>query len=455
MKQMMRVAAWAGSVLVAGAGIAAQEGAPDYPKLTGGGDFRLRQETFDHIPIKVDPPGETRGGLNNYIRFRTRVWGQFDLNEHVGVYGRLANEFRHYYDPENTSWDFPDETVVDNLYLDLRKLMADESVSIRIGRQDLFYAPGRPFGNGRLILEGTPKDGSRTIYFDAARFTWAKDKATVNLIGIYDKSDAQLLINDQGRDVTGYSSAYNDLDESGVILYGTYALAKDVWLESYYIYKHESDWQNGAATIPQLDVHTVGGLVAVKINDLLSANLEAAGQVGDRDGQDVMGYMVDGGVKAAFLRDTAAKPWSKLGVTWYSGDDPSSKDDEGWNPLWGRYPQNGTADLLAYTFDADGAARWSNLTFAYAHAGLSLSKDTIVSAMLGQVMAPEADGPGGGHQRGLYAGATIGSTLAHPGISAKDVVKGHIVVEMLEPGDYYKSDRDTAYFMRWEIGYSF
>lgn len=455
MKQYLRVAVCLSGMILAGAALAQEGEAPAFPKLTGGGDFRLRQEIFDHVPILVDPPGETRGGLNNYFRFRTRLWGRYDLNEHVGVYARAANEFRHYEDPENTSWEFPDEVLLDGLYLDLVKLLADESLSFRLGRQDLFYAPGRPFGTGRLILEGTPKDGSRTIYFDAARATWTHGAGTIDLIGINNKSDSELVINDQDRDITGYTSGDNKMDESGGVLYGTLKASEQVWLESYYIYKHESDWVNGVAPMPSLDVHTVGGRAAMKYNDVLSSNLEIAGQQGDREGQDTSGYMLDALLKAEFMKTSELKPWSSVGVTWYSGDDPGTQDDESWNPLWGRYPQVGSADLLAYSYDADGAAKWNNLTFAYASVGCVPHKDGKASAMVGQVMAPESNGPGGGHQRGLYAGAYYETVLFRPKLTDKDVVKGHLVFEVLEPGDYYNSDRDLGYFGRWEIAYSF
>jgi hypothetical protein len=245
------------------------------------------------------------------------------------------------------------------------------------------------------------------------------------------------------------------------VLYGTYQVSKQMILESYYIYKHESEWENGAVSIPELDVHTVGARVANKYNDLLSSNLEVAGQLNERDGRgdvesvDGSGYMVDAALKADFMRDSSYKPWSKLGVTLYSGNDPDSSDDESWNPLWGRYPQIGIADLLAYSYDADGAAKWSNLAFFYGQCGMSVNAKVTLSAMLGQVEATEADGPGGGYTRGLYAGTQVGMALGKPGITANDSVKSHVVAEMLEPGDYYKSSTETAYFLRWEVTYTF
>lgn len=454
MKHSKLMMAWLGSMALAGAGLAQE--AESKPNLTAGGDFRLRQEYFDHIPIRVDPPGETRGGLNNYMRFRTRLWARYDLNDNIGVYGRVANEFRHYFDPDNETWDFPDEVIVDNLYLDVKKLLSDESLSLRIGRQDLFFMPGRPFGNGRLLLEGTPKDGSRTIYFDAVRATWVKGDATVDLLGIYNQHKAGLLIlNDQDRDLTGFTSADNNITESGAGIYTTYKGVKNLGLELYYFFKNESQGMNGTNKMARLELSTIGGRLMPTFNDMFSGNLELAYQLGDRQGQDVSGYMIDALVKCEFLKESAAKPWASIGVLCLSGNDPSTGDDEGWNPLWARYPQWGSADLLAYSYDADGAARWSNLTLPYVSAGLTVTKDSKFSAMLGQLSANENDGPGTGKQRGLYAGAKVEITLAKGALLKKDELKGHLAAEIFDPGNYYMSGRDTACFLRWELAYSF
>jgi hypothetical protein len=456
MKQNACVAAWLGSMAVAGMALA-QEGAPTYPILTGGGDFRLRQEAFDHLPIRVDPPGETRGGHNDYIRVRTRIWGQMDLNDQVSAYIRLANEFRHYYDPETTdSWDYPDEVVVDNAYLDIKKLLSDDSLSLRIGRQDLFSGPGKPFGTGKLILEGTPKDGSRTIYFDAARATWKKGDTQIDAIGIYNRADGQLFINDQDRDLTGLTSAYNDMDEYGGVLYGAFKPMADLGAESYYMYKVESRWDNGTTRMPSLDLHTVGGrLMPSIVKDRLVGSLEGAYQIGERGDQDVSGYMVDAFVKGMFMNENSLKPWASAGVYCLSGDDPDSSDDEGWNPLWARYPQFGLSDMITYTYDADGAGRWSNLTAPYLSAGVTPHKDAKLSVMVSQLMAPEENGPGSGDQRGLYAGVSYNMTLPKLNLTEKDKLTGLVQLEYLDPGNYYKSSADDGFFFRWEIAYSF
>jgi len=69
--------------------------------------------------------------------------------------------------------------VIDNLYVDIKDLF-DQSVDIRAGRQDFLGT----YGEGFLIMDGTPQDGSRTFYFNAFKTAWSIDE-TNNLDFIY------------------------------------------------------------------------------------------------------------------------------------------------------------------------------------------------------------------------------------------------------------------------------
>ena len=137
------------------------------PPFRCGADERIRQEYFDHIPISKDPPGVTRGGENDYFRFRTRAWVEGDVLPGVTLRARIVNETRAWVYPDmskslqRSTYNWPDEWVFDNLYVNWTLL--DDKVAFRVGRQELIY------GTGKVILEGTPKDGSRTIYFTAAK----------------------------------------------------------------------------------------------------------------------------------------------------------------------------------------------------------------------------------------------------------------------------------------------
>ena len=50
----------------------------------------------------------------------------------------------------------------------------------------------------------------------------------------------------------------------------------------------------------------------------------------------------------------------------------------------------------------------------------------------------------------LRADFTLGRNI----LSEKDRLFGHVIAEVLDPGDYYLVD-DTAHFLRWEMSYSF
>ena len=108
----------------------AQEAVTEKPQwFDWGGDLRIREEAFNDIPIIADPPGITRGGENNYFRIRSRIWGSATW-EQATVYGQLASEFRHFLEPDApSSWDWPDEAVVDQLYVNIKGLMLNSNES--------------------------------------------------------------------------------------------------------------------------------------------------------------------------------------------------------------------------------------------------------------------------------------------------------------------------------------
>jgi hypothetical protein len=429
-----------------------------------GGDIRIRQVHFDDIPIVADPPGVTRRGENHFFRFRTRLWGQWDPMENVTVKGRVVNEFREWIDPDMdmtpdvSSYDFPDELVVDNLYLEMRNLM-DNRLDIRVGRQDMIY------GTGKVILEGTPKDGSRTIYFDAAKLTWKGiANTTVDVFGIYNESENKLGINDfdgqpDKRDVTGYTGAFNDNTESGGGVYVKSQCPRTAMpLEAYYIYKDESAWTAvdpdlGNVPVPGREIHTLGGRLLPKLSDTVNAALEVAYQTGETDSnRDTEGWMADGVVNMTLPGETM-KPVLSAGLYYLSGDDPNTLDeDEGWNPLWARWPQY--SELYVYAYDAESAGRWSNLMMPHLDLSMALNKNVRAKAMVALMEANEDDGPGPGKTRGILGTVRVDFNLAEKLLSEHDKLMGHVTVEVLDPDDYYLVD-DMAHFARWELTYAF
>jgi hypothetical protein len=80
---------------------------------------------------------------------------------------------------------------------------------IKLGRQDLI------FGHGWLVLEGTPLDGSRSIYFDAARATIALERIDTVV---------DLAYIDQYASTAGFPRPLNDVIEDQIEQYETGAV---------------------------------------------------------------------------------------------------------------------------------------------------------------------------------------------------------------------------------------
>ena len=425
-----------------------------------GGDIRIREVHFNNIPIIADPPGYTRGGENHFFRFRTRLWGQYVPRETFTIKGRLVNEFRYFADPDMSalpdvsSWAFPDELIVDKLYVEWKDLL-NGKLMLKIGRQDLIY------GTGKVILEGTPKDGSRTIYFDAVRaVVQVAEKCTVDVLGIYNQSENVLSINDfngepDKRDVTGYDKGYNDNVEAGGGLYLKNQMWEEMPFEAYYLYKDESSWDNyKGEKQPGRSIHTVGARLMPKLSDAgVDANLEFAYQFGDDDDDnDLEGSMFDGVINWHLPVATDLKMVLGVGYYYLSGDDPNTSKDEGWDPLWARWPQY--SELYVYAWDAERAGWWSNLSMPHVDFSLIPWKGGKLKLLVGQMSAPEDDGPGDGDTRGILATARLDFTLAKGLLRENDRLFGHLTYEYFDPDDYYQVDR-PAHFARWELSYVF
>jgi len=413
-------------------------------RMTFGGDLRIRNVHFDQIPISADPPGVTRGGENHFWRFRTRLWTTLDLADSLKIYARAVNEFRHYHEPDDTSWEPLDDLLLDALYADFDFGAA----RLRVGRQDLIY------GTGKVLLEGTPKDGSRTIYMDAVKLSLdLSDAITLDAFGIYNRTEAELVLNDQDRDLTGLDPAYNDLTESGGGLYLKSRTLPNFGTEAYYIYKRESDWIDRAGeSRPAADIHTGGFRLMPRFGDSIDANLEVAVQTGERGEFDQEGLMVDAVLNWHLPVARSMKPC--IGGGWYylSGDDPDTAEDEGWDPLWARWPQY--SELYIYAFDADGAGRWSNVSMPHADLSMLLPGNIQVKALAGYLYAVEENGPGGGDKRGFLATARADFTLAQGLFCERDRLGGHLLFEWFDPDNYYLVEEE-AHFARVELTYGF
>lgn len=85
----------------------------------------------------------------------------------IEIFARVVNEWTQYLDPGRRVWI--DELLLDQLYLDAPRPWG-VPFSLRAGRQDWRY------GAGLIIADGTPLDGTRTLFFDGFRLRWHLDQ---------------------------------------------------------------------------------------------------------------------------------------------------------------------------------------------------------------------------------------------------------------------------------------
>ncbi len=425
-----------------------------------GTDLRVRQEVLGNMQQRNGAEQKTQ----NYIRIRPRVWGEVK-NEDFKLYGRLTDEMREYNSPNSPNYRWPDEVFVDNLYLDFYNLF-DGLVDVRAGRQDFFGAGGPVYGAGRVIADGTPADGSRTVYMDAVKATVKFDeKNALDVLAIYNSPDNQFNVgesypyeNDE-RPLTSIAPGSTDLTEWGGGLYFRSKECAEVPFELYYLYKRETKCTSAkGAPLDGRDTHTVGSRVVPKITDTLSAEFEGAAQAGQKDsGQSTSGYMGYSGLTYRPLVDNTAKPFFTGSLYYLSGDssDGRGKDgnDSGWDPLWSRWPQ--FSELYAYN-SIYGLGYWSNLIYPSASAGVDFAPGHKVSSSLGPMYTAVEDdlGGGDGNLRGWLGMIRYDFPLAKNIFGKRGELYGHVTAEALEPGDYYAGD-EMMYFLRWEINARF
>ncbi|MBN2654526.1 MAG: alginate export family protein [Nitrospirae bacterium] len=425
-------------------------------KFDAGASLRLRQEIWDNV---VTLGTGTTQPDRNFFRLRSSVWGKASFSDQVSLYSRLTNEAKYYTGPyklKGTDRLDEDELIFDNLYLDFKKLFGG-AVDLRIGRQDFIGPTG--YGEGFIIIEGTPGDGSRSFYFNAAKATVRLHKDhSVDLIYISNPAtDRYLPSMHPSITTSGYINHEKQLtgsDEAGFVVYGKSKLSEALTLEPYYVYKTEDPLGSYA----RLKLNTLGLRAAYK-NNGWHIRGEYAHQFGEyTGGKDRKG---DGGyITIGRKYDKAAlKPEFNIGYTYLSGDDPSTPNkNEAWNPLFSRAPM--WNELIIYTLipETNGMGGsipgyWTNMHILRADIKLSLSNATSVKLGYNYLLADEKTS---GANAAMFSnndkerGHLPMAFVFHKFSSKLD---GMIQAEYFIPGDFYASTTKSALFFRWQLQY--
>lgn len=422
-----------------------------------GGDLRLRQVVIGNVGLNDASPIAERA----FQRYRGRLWGRYAPSDAIAADARLIWEGRHYDQPEAADWPAPGfETWYSGGVLFDRLAVAFDDLgglplSLELGRQDLI------FGHGWLVLEGTPLDGSRTIYFDAARATLELEPIDTVLDLVYIDQDA-----DTGRfprPLNGEIEDQSEQYETGVIAYArNRGLVPEADLDGYFIYKHDRPNRtprglriNNGAPFPSPtdagDLYTLGLRADGEPMAQWQLRAEAAYQWGRLNERPLSAFGANARLSYAF--DDARENRLHLDLEYLSGDDPDDRTDQAFDPLWGRWPQ--WSELMIYQWPLDSrvaqATNLSRLNLGWAaqvHPSTLLTLDYHALFANQESTRSEAqrvnisgDGRFRGHLLTAWLKAELNQHLA-----------GHLVAEYLDPGDFYAANRqDDAYFLRAEL----
>ena len=418
-------------------------------KFDGGADIRLRDEMKEHLP----GTGLTEKKFENVVRVRPRVWGSASYEDYT-LYGKLADEFRMYTArsgknrADMATYDFPDELFIDNLYFDAKNLFYDR-VDLRVGRQEMKY------GEGRIISDGTPADGSRSTYFNAVKATLhVTEKTSLDAFGIYMPEDDELAVGPYDRPLSTVNSTYTDNKDSGAGLYLTVNEVKEFPFELYTVWENQTHTHNVGKKEYGRDFGTFGTRLLPKFSEQLSGEVELAVQTGETDdGRDIFGYMGYGGLTYVVEPDSSFKPYITPALLYLSGDDkPNSGDDNNWNPVFNR-----TTWFSVLLSDQYKNYMWANLIYPHLAGGITVLKNQKLKIHTGPVFTVEDDQPANG-TGDTYKGYLTFIRYEAPllkGFLGKGSDLNHAVqLEVFEPGDYY-NENDTAVFLRWEVNAKF
>lgn len=402
-----------------------------------GGDVRFRIESIGDVST------HTNGTIDQlFNRDRIRLWASYAPDENIIFKARLTNEFRFYDEGRQVTdaWDPFNELVPDNLYLDLNKL-GGGMLNLRVGRQDMFY------GNGRVIADGTPLDGSRTFFFNAIKANVIFNAANkLDLLGIYNTYRDPLTLNQQEK----VYLLEQGQDESALGLYGSNSQFEQFPFEYYWVFKHEDNsLMTDRKTKEDADFHTFGARVMPKFGSGVSGNLEVAIQSGDHGDANVGGSMLDASLTFAPEWGGSLKPSFTAGYYYLSGGDLAGQgNDESWHPIFSRWPQISELYLYSWVGSQYGVGGWTNLSAPFVGLDLVPFDQSTFKLRYYDLSADLADGPGGGDKRGDLITAQLTYNYTKN-------LKGHLIAEFLDTGDYYTPGTDDANYVRFQVEYSF
>ena len=431
-----------------------------------GADLRIREELFQNVP---GLPGgglllrDARGPFTNHMRFRPRVWGEMKgTTERWGawrIYTRFTDEFRWCPEPYRNAHVFPDELILDNLFLEGKGLF-DGFLDFKIGRQDLWGIYDHKMDH--VFQDGTPGDGSRTTYADVASVTLhPTEESKLDLLALYNFDNCDIRWGtDAGRyALTGIDPAADpEMDDWGFGAIWDSNFGRAIPYRVFWVEKNTAAYHVGDVKHPRTRRDTFGIALEPRLNEEWTVPLEVMAQVGENGEGDLLaawsGYA---GVEWKSSR-SGWRPFASATLRYMSGDENAAEEDGGhraWDPLWCRSVCE--CELFLYGSHY-GVGWWSNMYYEKNTVGVEFGPHHKIETWIGPIFAAAQDGMGGGD--GMFKGFLSVIRYDFP-LMLADRTKGerfemfgHLYAEFFNPGDYYESEK-PAFFFRWQIEFRF
>ena len=429
--------------------------------LTWGADLRVRNEYFDNA-LTLNPHNPLH--LQDYFRIRSRIWASVTPWQDLSFNVRLANESREWLKPAgyttfvgHSGLDLRDG-IFDNLNVQWRNVLS-QPATVTVGRQDIFL------GDGWLVGDGTPFDGSWTYFLDSARITYdfKEQHTSVDLIGII--QDAR----DNGWLETLNANQYlpeSEQNEKGAILWVANKSLKAANLDGYFMFK-QANAANGIAAKfhPQnADLYTLGGRVTGQPAPHWKYSVEGAYQFGDKQDPSIRFPEVSdafrnvsafgANTRATYLFNDPLNNQIAVSYEFLSGDDPNSKTDESFDNLWGRWPRWSEIGLYSYAAETQ-IGNEANLHRFGPTWSLTPAKNLDFNASYFALFADQTVATRGSStlftQTGNFRGHFLQAVLKY---KFSKHLSAHIWGELEFPGDYYVY-RQMWSFARAEVMLTF
>ena len=464
--------------------------------LTWGADLRLRNEYFNNaLSLGVPNGGFGFGKVheNDYLRFRGRIWASLLPTNDVTFNVRLAAEPREFlkpatmdtfYQQQGPQWRYG---IFDNLNVQWKNPI-HLPATVTVGRQDIFL------GDGFLVGDGTPEDGSFTTFLDSARVSYRLDDihTTIDAIGLIQDARPDGWLPTLGPSTATGDHAepllLTDQNEKGAILWVANKTLPYANVDGYFMYKHDDRLNDPVTFGDNGDIYTLGGRVSGLVCEQWKYSFEGAYQFGRKQDPDLNlgganpntplaqstgfrgldAYAINS--KLAYLFKDPLNNQLSLSFEFLSGDNPNTSRDEMFDVLWGRWPSwsemynvysyvqetrvGQTANLLRF------GPTWTLNPMPKMECDMSyymlLADQDRPTRDLNSVLAaagvpgvgPATDAfSGTGNDRGQYLQAVLKYKF-------NQHLSGHLWSEFLFPGDFYVN-HSVMTFLRAEIMVTF